>query len=590
MAGPITAVHVTHEITGKIGGIGAVLQGLFTSQVYLKTIERSILVGPLFSIDGHPSDRLGEDGAVLFSTIDKLENTPYAAAFHEIEHRYHIGIIYGRRTFTDSQTGIESSPEVLLVDITKINKAPVNEFKAQMYEKFGIQSNLYEHLWEYEQYVRIAPPIIALLKAIGAATDSTVIFAHEFMGMPTALAAVLEPSCHFKTIFYAHEVATMRRIVEQHTGHDTMFYNVIRHASSKKLYVSDTFGNQNTFFKHPLVAASKYCDRIYAVGDRVVEELRFMAPDFETTSIDTVYNGIPAHLISFNEKLKSKEKLQLYCENLLGFRPDFIFTHVTRLVPSKALWRDIMILEYLDKQFHADGKTAVLLVLSTEVAPRRSSDIMNIEAAYRWPVAHREGWPDLSGGEANYYTTVQEFNAKSRNIKVVFINQFGFTRKYCGQRMPEDMKFMDIRKGSDVEFGLSVYEPFGIAQLEPLTFGGICVVSSVCGCAGFAKEVTGDTEVDNIIIADYTDIDNDRYTNIDELLTIDQSFRRYIEVCVSRKVAAKLASLLTADKSKIESMIKTGYTIAKNMSWDVVVSNHLLVGLQKILQKQYQKS
>jgi hypothetical protein len=27
--------------------------------------------------------------------------------------------------------------------------------------------------------------------------------------------------------------------------------------------------------------------------------------------------------------------------------------------------------------------------------------------------------------------------------------------------MPADMEFMDIRKGSDVEFGQSIYEPFG---------------------------------------------------------------------------------------------------------------------------------
>ena len=43
--------------------------------------------------------------------------------------------------------------------------------------------------------------------------------------------------------------------------------------------------------------------------------------------------------------------------------------------------------------------------------------------------------------------------------------------------MPADMEFMDIRKGSDAEFGQSIYEPFGIAQVEPISFGGICVFS-----------------------------------------------------------------------------------------------------------------
>ncbi len=36
--------------------------------------------------------------------------------------------------------------------------------------------------------------------------------------------------------------------------------------------------------------------------------------------------------------------------------------------------------------------------------------------------------------EAAYYAGVQEFNAKSRNIKVIFINQFGFDRFSCGYR------------------------------------------------------------------------------------------------------------------------------------------------------------
>ena len=41
----------------------------------------------------------------------------------------------------------------------------------------------------------------------------TVIVAHEYMGMPTALAAILDQTCNYKTVFYAHEVAPMRKIV-----------------------------------------------------------------------------------------------------------------------------------------------------------------------------------------------------------------------------------------------------------------------------------------------------------------------------------------------------------------------------------------
>ncbi|MBN2592050.1 MAG: hypothetical protein JXA81_00980, partial [Sedimentisphaerales bacterium] len=439
--------------------------------------------------------------------------------------------------------------------------------------------------WEFEQYIRLAPVAIAILKAIGAAEDSTIIMSHEFMGMPTALAAILEQSCNFKTVFYAHEVATMRRIVEEHQGHDTMFYNVMKKAHSDGLYVNEVFGDQSTYFKHCLVEASKYCDRICAVGDYVVDELRFLAPEFETADIDIVYNGIPAYEISLAEKLASREKLQRYCENLLGYKPDYIFTHVTRLVRSKGMWRDLRVLEHIEREFRTQGKTGVLFVLSTEVAQRRSRDIHEIESSYNWPVAHREGWPDLSGGEAYYYTAVQQFNARSRNMKIIFINQFGFEPRRCGQRMPADMEFMDIRKGTDVEFGQSIYEPFGIAQLEPLTFGGICVFSSVCGCLGFLRDVTGPENVKNVIVADYTDLEVADYVDVEDLIQIDRPMRDRIEASQSEKVAMQICSRLPKDKSEIESMLKNGYELAKNMSWDVVVNNYLLESVRNIPDK-----
>ena len=335
--------------------------------------------------------------------------------------------------------------------------------------------------------------------------------------------------------------------------------------------------------------ASKYCDVICAVGDYVVDELRFLAPEFETADINIVYNGIPAHRISVADKFASKEKLQLYCENLLGYKPDFIFTHVTRLVRSKGLWRDLRVLYTMEKDFRAQGKTAVLFLLSTEVTQRPSHDIHNMESAYNWPVAHREGWPDLSGGEANLYTQVQEFNARSRNIKIIFINQFGFRRRNCGKRMPEDMEFMDIRKGTDVEFGQSIYEPFGIAQLEPLTFGGICVFSSVCGCAGLLRDVRGSEEVKNASVADYTRLADSDRADIEDLLQIGESVRARIEANESERVAGQILARLPSNESEIESMIQTGYDLAKNMSWDVVARNYLLSSLQTVPHKVHSR-
>src|SRR5438309_10822080 len=80
-----TAVHVTHEAIQKIGGIGAVLQGLLTSKVYLKQVQRNILLGPFWPSDQYGEQRLGPAGEVLYSSLDHLYRSPLAARFREIE-------------------------------------------------------------------------------------------------------------------------------------------------------------------------------------------------------------------------------------------------------------------------------------------------------------------------------------------------------------------------------------------------------------------------------------------------------------------------------------------------------------------------
>ena len=202
-----TVVHVTHEAIGKIGGIGAVLEGLFTSDTYQREMGRNILISPLFSIEGDASDRLGPDGEVLYSSVDGMIKSNYFSGFRKIEDTFNVNIVYGRRTFVDPLSGNKSSPEVVLIDITRIADRPVNELKYRMFQEFGIRSDLYENLWEFEQYVRLAPPAIAVLKAMGAAKldTPTIIVAHESWGMPTALQAILDPF-DFKTVFYAPRV------------------------------------------------------------------------------------------------------------------------------------------------------------------------------------------------------------------------------------------------------------------------------------------------------------------------------------------------------------------------------------------------
>lgn len=583
-----SVVHVTHEAITKVGGIGAVLAGLLTSRTYLEAFPRNILIGSFWPGEETGDQRLGPDGEVHYCSLDSLYRSPLAPRFRQIEEEFNVGIVYGRRKFHDKDTGVSSNPELLLIDVARIAPAPLGAFKYQLWERFGLDSSRHEHIYDYEQWIRLAPPAIAALLALGFGTnplDPSVILAHEYMGMPTALAGVMEKTGAFRTVFYAHEIAPMRRLVEHHPGHDTMFYNVMRRALPEGKFMDDVFGSQDDYYKVPLVKAARFCDGVFCVGDDVLREFRFLGADFVSVDAQLAYNGVPCWKIDSEAKFASRRKLQRYCENLLGYAPDFVFSHVTRLVPSKGLWRDLRVLEHLEPLLRERRETAVLFVLSTEVPARRPDDIRSMEKHYHWPVVHREGLPDLSHGEAVYYQGVQEFNARSKHIKVVFINQFGFEQRVCGTRMPADMEFMDIRKGSDVEFGQSIYEPFGIAQVEPISFGGICIFSSVCGCEGFVEKVKGAKPTPNVIVADYTDLP-DKMLRPEQLLTIGQPQRDAIEHAVAEKVAHQLVDRLPRELHGFDPLIERGYELAQQMSWDAVARNYVVPGILRAARAQ----
>src|SRR3989339_436903 len=119
-------VHVTHEAIGKIGGIGAVLDGILTSKTYIENTGRTVLVSVLFTTEGPVENRLGLGGEVLYSSADGYSKTGYAGGFRSIEKHYNVDIVYGRRLFEDVRTGIKSMPEVILVDVRRMNAGPLN--------------------------------------------------------------------------------------------------------------------------------------------------------------------------------------------------------------------------------------------------------------------------------------------------------------------------------------------------------------------------------------------------------------------------------------------------------------------------------
>ena len=563
------AIHVSHEAVYKVGGIGTVLEGLINSRTYRDGVGRTVLVCPMFYPEN--TNRLGPGGVLEYSSLDRVYDGPYAHAFQQVERDFNVRLAYGRRPLEDGPTARRTVCEVLLVDLRGINMGRVNALKRTLWQHYGLRSDPYEHIWEFEQYVQVAAPAIPALEALRLATDDSpaVVFAHEFMGVPAALALQATRPQHYRSLFYAHEVAPILRIVERHPGHDVMFYNTLRAARENDLRLEQVFGPQHDYFKHAVVEAACHCDGVLAVGHHVPDELRFLSREFEKADIALAYNGVPSVPVTLADRHAGKEKIRRYCDSLLGWRPDLVFTHVTRLAESKAMWRDMDVLNALDPKLRARGQTAVLLVLSTELPRRPVADILRMEQEWDWPLAHREGGLDLTGGEARYYQWVQIFNARARNVKIIYINQFGFDRESCGTRVPADVDFLDIRRASDAEFGLSLYEPFGISPLEPLTYGGLCLVSTSCGCAGFVRQVAGARRPANVVFADYVDAVR-KPKGVKEALSLGAAERREAEARLAEPLAEQLLKRLPATEEDERKLVRTGQDLAAHMSWDAV--------------------
>jgi hypothetical protein len=326
-----------------------------------------------------------------------------------------------------------------------------------------------------------------------------------------------------------------------------------------------------------LVRAARYCDHIFAVGDYIADELRFLDPHFRRMDIDLVYNGLPTKPVDMQHKKLSQERMRTYASNLFGQRPTWVFSHVARPVLSKGIWRDVGVLHHLDGLLAQRKETAVYFMLGTLGGQRRSQDIRHMERVYGWPVAHEVGYPDLCGGEEVLGEMFDDFNRHHQAVRVVLVNQWDWNNRFCGQRMPEDMAFADIRAGTDLEFGLSVYEPFGISQFEPLSFGGICVVSNVCGCMGFARKAAAGEEFENIIQADYLGVSAAMST--EQLLGLPISARDKVELEENRRLAGIIIGRLPRDTEVLQRRMRTGYELARRMSWERVVREYFLPSL-----------
>lgn len=589
-----TVVHITQEALGPNGDLPYQLDGLITSGNYRSAIGRSIFIGPYSysptSQHNYP-DKAGNH--ILYSVWQGLVDHPLAAQFAVVEQKFGVSIIYGLRDlYSASQDNDATSPspcqvEFVLIDTANANIHPVNALKGWLYDEFDIESDRFEQSPQFNNYIKFAPAALAALRALEVSSPHkpAVLIAHDCMAIPTALAAVLDPLGAFKTIFWAHEVQTIRNIVEYHPGHDTMFYNIMRWAQKNNFYLPEIFGSQDCYFEHSLLTAVRYCDNIIATSERVRGELRFLSPYLDSVNIDLVYNGLGTSNITFEQKHIAKNHIQKYVGELLGFCPDYIFTQFGRLTTCKAPWRNLPVLGHLEDQFRKDNRRAVMFIVNTD---RPLGHITNSDK-HENPWYHNMGHYnplDFSLSEIAIFNHLRDFNNKQSNIKIIYINQFDGHFYADGHQIDNQMICEDLPIASDVEFCQSIYEPFSLSQLRTLPFGGLCVINDTCpslltanidakplGNNPSQRSIEQLTEnINNLIFADYTQLFD---TNFDRasLLKLDQSGRDRIEKYVSSQIAQALCQRLPQNDTQGQWLLTQGANITSQLSWEVVCQN-----------------
>jgi hypothetical protein len=576
------AIHVTHEALFKIGGIGEVLNGLTTSPSYQSFFDKTLFYGPLFEPLPFPSPTiaLGKDGIVLYESRHKYDAGSFGKLFSSICEKYGINLVYGKRKISHPFLPQRSTTvDVLLVDITHMPVDLVNSHKYLLWEKYGLTSDRYDHDWDYEQYLRVGIPYAEISQALYPQAKTFYHFAHEYMGIPSLLflkISSLYSQERHKLIFYAHEVAPVRRIVERLPGHDLTFYPILEEALSQGNSLEDIFGSQMDWGRTALVKLAKHFDAIFAVGDLVAKEYKFLCPEVEEEKVKVVYNAIPVDHGLTEETFKTKEKILQCLSRKVCERVDLLFTHVCRLVKSKGIWRDFILLTYLDPLLEKSGLKGVYILLATELPQGRPPEVIaKMVEEYGWPFVHRIGYPDLVGYEVEIYERLSKFNEKSRSLKGIFINQFGFSKRKCGKDFPEDIDTIDLRLASDAEFGMSIYEPFGIAHIETLPGGGFPVLSTSCGVYYFLKKHF--PEEQTFFPVDFIGFAMDLPSEF--LLSLKDDQREVLEHTILAKIAKRVFELIPKTKEEKLSHYQRIEPILRKLDWDSVVKEYFLKAL-----------
>jgi len=584
-----TIVHLLPDPVQLNSGLDHIIQGLCTARSYHDAVERTILIGPLLSNETDVLSQLGTSFRILHSSRAGVMNHSCSNALSAVESNFNVSILYGMRSFNHPQTNLPTPVELILLDVSRANLHPVNVLKSWIYEEFDLPSDQYERNPQYDLYVKLAPASLAALRALGVSDPSrpAVLISHDYPGVPTALAGMMDPLGAFKTVFWAHEVPTIHRLVESYPGHDTMFSNALLWARRNHYYLTEMFGSQDFFYFHALTTVARHCDHIITTGKHIRQELRFLNPHFDAQDIDLVFSALPYSDVTWDQKNDSHTRLQQYVGNLQGYCPDYIFTHVAPVTVCQAHWRDINILDHLEAHFAQTGKTGAYIIFSTDAHRQdwlNSNCDNSADHARSRRVAHRGQHWALSPAEADLYHYIQDFNSRSTHIKALLVNPLGWQAHKIDSCIPEGMSFSDLHLGTDLEFAQGIYDPCNASTLAVLASGGLCVLSGVNGTCDLIDNFAS-TPPENVIIADYTQIGSEQAQR-ETILNIDQSTRDQLEADISAQVAQTIMQRLPASHEQRTNLLEHSTQLADQLNWDELCSSYFLPTLERAYYKR----
>ena len=223
----------------------------------------------------------------------------------------------GARRFVDKETGVTSDAgSAADRRAATTTRARWAFSSSSCGSTSGSSRSKYEHIWDYEQYCGWPKPAIrgaACAGGVRERREPCVILSHEYMGMPTALAAI------------AANGAVPHDLLCPRSGHDAADrggpsrarHDVLQRAQqamakgevTSKTSLAEPDGLLQASAGEGGAVLRQHLRRRRLCGEGTAVPAN---EDFAHPNIDLAYNGIPASQLTVAEKLRAG-KLQQYC-------------------------------------------------------------------------------------------------------------------------------------------------------------------------------------------------------------------------------------------------------------------------------------